>query len=223
MGIKIEVDLATASQKDIVRAAQFMLEFAGFTPVAAPADEPPQAHAVAVPPQATLVPQPPQASLVPQPPQAPGIDVDSEGLPWDVRIHAGSKAKIADGTWRQKRNLAPELVSEVTADLVQTMTAEVPAPPPPPFVGSVEPHAPPVVITPPVPVSAGVAPAAFPGSATPTFPQLMQRITSAFHAKTLAKSDIDRAVAAVGLSALPMLASRPDLVAAVANELGIPL
>ena len=42
-------------------------------------------------------------------------------MPWDGRIHSSSKAKVADGTWRQKRNLDPALLSSVTAELKQTM------------------------------------------------------------------------------------------------------
>lgn len=32
-------------------------------------------------------------------------EIDAEGLPWDARIHAGSKKKKADGTWTKRRNL----------------------------------------------------------------------------------------------------------------------
>lgn len=43
--------------------------------------------------------------------------VDAAGLPWDERIHASSKALIADGTWRKKRGVADDLVAQVEAEL----------------------------------------------------------------------------------------------------------
>jgi hypothetical protein len=185
--------------------------------------------------------------------QPSGIEVDSQGLPWDNRIHSGSRAKVSDGTWRQKRNLDPNLLAEVEGELRQTMglpysaVAAVPAipvapvtpesafiaavappppaaavPVPPPFVPSVEAFAAPVATTPPI-VSAGAAPIASPSSAPVTFPQLMQKITQAFTSKTLDQPTIQAACQSVGLSSLPMLASRPDLVAQVATALGIAL
>jgi hypothetical protein len=44
-------------------------------------------------------------------------ETDIHGLPWDERIHAGSKALNSDGSWRGKRNVDAELVAEVTAEL----------------------------------------------------------------------------------------------------------
>lgn len=41
-------------------------------------------------------------------------ELDSEGIPWDSRIHASSKAKVANGTWRIKRG-----VEDVDADKVK--------------------------------------------------------------------------------------------------------
>lgn len=211
-------------------------------------------------------PAPAPAATLPPPP--PGIEVDAQGVPWDTRIHSGSRAKIADGTWRQKRNLDPEVFKAVMDELRQTMGVERRAPQPPappapqevfaphppvppvpaavpmppvdsddngpvaapatpvvppaPFVASATPPAPPISSTPPVPASAGAAPGASPGNAV-TFPELMKRITAGFQAKTITQADIQRAVQAVKLPALPMLAARPDLVAAVATELGIAL
>src|ERR1043165_8322493 len=45
---------------------------------------------------------------MPNPEGAP--DVDSRGLPWDERIHAGTKATNADGSWRNKRGVDKALV-----------------------------------------------------------------------------------------------------------------
>ena len=285
MGIRIEVtDLENTERSALIKAAKFMLEFAGYSvepapaPVAAapvqhvwpedlPADnglpvqdaEPKPSNVFAMP----VPPAPVAAAPVtpPPPPQAPGIEVDSQGLPWDNRIHSGSRAKVADGSWRQKRNLDPNVLAQVEGELRTTMglphapesapaaaspagvfapaapEAVAPPPPPaaavpvpPPFVPNVEPIAAPAVITPPPPTApAGAATTASPSShsgaaiAPVTFPMLMQKITQAFTAKTLDQPTIQAACQAVGLPSLPMLASRPDLVAQVATILGIAL
>lgn len=54
--------------------------------------------------------------LVAQTSLAPS-NLDAKGRSWDERIHASSKAKNADGTWRAKRGVAAELVAEVEAEL----------------------------------------------------------------------------------------------------------
>lgn len=43
--------------------------------------------------------------------------LDSEGLPWDKRIHSSSKALNKDGTWRLRKNIKQELVEQVVAEL----------------------------------------------------------------------------------------------------------
>ncbi len=45
------------------------------------------------------------------------VEVDSAGMPWDERIHAKSKTKKADGTWKAGRSLDPEMVKQVEAEL----------------------------------------------------------------------------------------------------------
>lgn len=81
-----------------------------------------------VPPPVPPVPVPPPvptalAATPPAPPAAApsaaalGVEVDSAGLPWDARIHAETKTKIKDGTWRQKRGTDPALLAAVEAEL----------------------------------------------------------------------------------------------------------
>ena len=86
--------------------------------------------------QATSAPPPPVP--VPPAPSAPAASpspagVDSTGLPWDERIHSGTKAVNADGTWRARRGLNnPALVKEVEAQLRQLAGIPVSAGPLPP-------------------------------------------------------------------------------------------
>lgn len=91
----------------------------------------------------TSVPTPPAVPAPPQvaAPSAPAAamnpaDVDKHGLPWDARIHSGTKAVNADGSWRQRRGLNdPELVKRVEAELRALMAVPVSAVPLPPVSG----------------------------------------------------------------------------------------
>jgi hypothetical protein len=66
-------------------------------------------------------------------------DRDSAGLPWDARIHSASKATVADGTWRRRKNTPDETYDAVMAELRGGSAAPDPTPssstddtPPPP-------------------------------------------------------------------------------------------
>lgn len=53
---------------------------------------------------------------------AGSVDVDSEGLPWDGRIHSSNKKKIAkDDTWQLRRGIDSAVVEQVRAELRQVM------------------------------------------------------------------------------------------------------
>jgi hypothetical protein len=161
--------------------------------------------------------------------QAPGIDVDKAGLPWDGRIHASTRAKNADGTWRMRRGIEEALVAAVTGELRQTMAPVIPQPPAqavpaipkPPFVPSVVPPVPQASITPETALVGAVLTASHSDVPALTFPKLMQLITTAFTSKALSQEQIKAAIEAAGLPSLPMLASRPDLVQGVADSLGL--
>ena len=175
--------------------------------------------------------------------QAPGIEVDSAGMPWDHRIHASSRAKVADGTWRQRRNLDPNVLAQVQAEMLQVMglptptttatvtTSAIPSAPPvsvpvpPPFVPSVvEPAAPVAIAPPPLSTPAGVVTTASRSEGTPvTFPQWVPRLTKMLAAKDLHQADIAAACNSLGIPHMPALASRPDLVPSMATALGIAL
>ena len=87
-----------------------------------------------------------------------GVELDSKGLPWDGRIHAESKGKIADGTWRNKRNLDAALKAQVEAELRQVMSA-APIPPAPGVAPSpAQPVAPVTIPTAGLASSAAIAP-----------------------------------------------------------------
>jgi hypothetical protein len=65
-------------------------------------------------------------------------ELDTDGIPWDERIHATSKAKLKDGRWRRRRNLDDETFERIKQELlsakpsIDTACSEPQAPPPPP-------------------------------------------------------------------------------------------
>ena len=133
MTIKIEVDVSATPPGQLIKLAKYMLECAGYTevqqptPVAAMPSEPSHVEREAV---AAAFAEAPSLELGPdltQTTQPPGIEVDSAGMPWDHRIHASSRAKVADGTWRQRRNLDPNVLAQVQAEMLQVMGLPTPA------------------------------------------------------------------------------------------------
>lgn len=128
-------------------------------------------------------------------------------IPWDARIHAGSKAKLAKKPhgWKMKRGVSDELVDQVEAELIAAMKAS---------------PANPVESTPAPPASeptpAAPAQPAAPTGAVTTFPALMSAITS----NKIDQATVTAAVNKAGLQSLPLLAARPDLIPTVAAELG---
>jgi len=126
---------------------------------------------------------------------APIIEgLDSDGLPWDARIHSSSRAKIANGMWKLRRGLDPAIVATVTAELKGAIAAPAPsAALPAPAAATMLPPPPPPV----------------------TFPALIQKITS----RGVSVATATAAVNKVGLASFNLLAVRPDLVASVHNEL----
>lgn len=142
-------------------------------------------------------------------PATPSAELDSAGIPWDGRIHASSKAKVADNTWRLKRGVDKDLVASVTAELKAVMAI-------------------PAVVVPPVPGVPGEPPAVpYPppsGLVKPpiTFEGLMIKLGQMMATGQIAQEAINTACAAMGVT-IPTLAARQDLVPALAEKLGITL
>ena len=177
---------------------------------------------VATPATSTAVPVPP-VPAVPTVPAAPapaapavltnpaGIEVDRDGLPWDARIHASGRAKVADGTWRQKRGLkdTPELKAAVEAELRQAMGA--------PVVSVVVPT-PPVAAPPTAPVPAAPAAPTTAVQAAPseTFATLMARVGPRLMSGAITEAQSLEVLTSIGLQSYTQLIQRPDLVPAAA-------
>lgn len=153
---------------------------------------------------------------------ATSVPVDSEGLPWDGRIHSSSKEKLVkDSTWKLKRGVDKALVEQVKAELRGVMAIPTAAPvtethglhpnPNPLSVSAVN-----AIVAAQSTAPAPTAPAA--GSIT-TFAQLMAAITAAkIDQPTVAAilPTIDPAI-----TSLAVLAPRPELIPRVAAALGL--
>ena len=83
-----------------------------------------------------------------------GIELDKNGIPWDERIHAGTKRKNADGTWSLKKGVDKELAAQIIAEYQSAAPAAPSAPEKPSAPAA--PSAP----TPPAPPSAPSKPSA---------------------------------------------------------------
>ena len=65
------------------------------------------------------------------------VELDKNGIPWDERIHAGTKRKNADGTWSMKKGVDKDLYAEIMAELTAAagksdpVVDQKPAPTPP--------------------------------------------------------------------------------------------
>lgn len=149
--MRINIDIDPTIPDDTRRARQLLdLIVQSHAPTTieppAPAITPPPPPAPAAPGPAAVPPPPPP----PAPPSdgtataaevaadvrsvAAGVELDSAGFPWDATLHAASRKKIADGTWRRKRGVKPEDVAAHFASrgVAPPPPADVPPPPPPP-------------------------------------------------------------------------------------------
>ncbi len=132
-------------------------------------------------------------------PAGNSVEVDSAGLPWDGRIHSGGKTKLADGTWRDKRGVDNSEREAIVAELTKVMA--IPTPPAEDWeqlAAETKENAP--------------APASI-----KTLPEFVRAVTGA----KLGNMMVTEAVKSVGLESITQLGARPDLIPAVAAELGL--
>jgi len=156
-------------------------------------------------------------------------NLDANGLPWDARIHAGSKAKLQDGTWRKKRGVDEEDYNRVVEELKQLMAAPVLTPEP--VAGGLlgvalengAPDGVAVVIAPPVPSPevAGIVPTE-PEPTPDTFPAFLKAVTMKVQAKELTIEEVNNALQPHGVANLQLLGGRPDLIPQIWADLVAP-
>lgn len=148
--------------------------------------------------------------------------VDSAGNPWDERIHASSRATVADGTWRMKRGASDELVAQVRAEWDAKLRPAPVAPPPTEAERLQADH---VATMPPDPATVGfggasaVPPPPAPADTWPTdilgardesltpFQQFMQWVMPKIQSAQLTNARLLEVLNANGVPLLPSLAS----------------
>jgi hypothetical protein len=157
----ITITITGASADEALRCMRQLAHADGQEqPAAPPPPQDGQEQPAAPPP-----PQDGQEQPAAPPPPQDGQELDSEGNPWDSRIHAPSRIRNKDGRWRIKRGVDRDLVDQVTSENRAILAAtppqdqpDAPPPPPPPQDGQDQPDAPP----PPPPQDGQEQPAAPP-------------------------------------------------------------
>jgi hypothetical protein len=159
-------------------------------------------------------------------------------MPWDGRIHASSKAKVADGSWRYKRGVDDTTIAPIEAEIRAALAAPVggsPAFAPHPFYEPAPVVAPPqaaaVAAIPAAPIPAAPAPVVAPPPAAPvavpvppvtaitTYDTLMAALPPKIVSGELTAAQMQEACEQYGVPSIAALAQRPDLVPFIAAML----
>lgn len=154
-----------------------------------------------------------------------GVEVDSEGHPYDVRIHSGGKTKIGNGTWKLAKGMAakPEYVAQINAQNKSLMATPLPAALPVSNVVAL-PTLPATTVAalPDLPALPPVAAVAAPDAeiVVTDYPSFAQYVAQQVLIRPAgAKGELDKGLAHYGLvdasgaADLTALAHRPDVVA----------
>lgn len=150
----------------------------------------------------TIPPPPPVADAQQEQSSSDAGELDKNGLPWDARIHASTKGKNQDGSWKALRGVDKSIVPGIEAELRARVgtPAPVPAaeqtPPPPPPIPTDDQAPPP---PPPVP-SDSEAPPPPPGLVT--MQQAFQRATAMKQQKLIDQEGLNTCLQMVGLSTM---------------------
>lgn len=149
------------------------------------------------------------------------VRLDSAGMPYDIRIHSGAMSTKKDGTWTAKRGVSDLVIAQVEGEHRaagyggQTLTTVVGS-----GVTTVTPT--PAVVTPP-PSGVAPPPAAVPGPPTDAnaFRELVNVMGTKMQGGELNKAQIDGALAAIGLKAIPELQQNLHLIDTLKLHLGL--
>lgn len=177
-------------------------------------------HAVVpdTPPAPVTPPIPALAPFRPHENICASAELDAAGLPWDKRIHASTRTKVAAGTWKYARGVADDYIAQVERELRAVQNIPAPAVSnvaPDGFDNTPVPYTAPAAVAPTPIVPLPPVPAA-PTAALPmTFAQLMQHITPMLVSGKLTQPMLQGVVGTLGLPHLAALGARPDLVETV--------
>jgi len=245
MPTTLTVDLDTLTPETAQKIAGFVLALAGFededtpelpnpTNVFGPAstlDPPPPAPAIPAPPVALtgivanagphlVIPAPPaQAPAAAPIPPAPGVvDLDKNGLPWDGRIHAATKARNKDNSWKTRRGVEDVTIAQVESELRRLMA--IPSPqhgPAAPVVVSTVAAPAAFIPIPPAPAPAAPSPIQITPQMQADYVSFIGSTSNGIHAGKLTEQELLQCLASVGVDSLPLLGARLDLLPSVAG------
>lgn len=185
-------------------------------------------HPIQEEPRETVVPSPPAAGQrLPDVP-APPVLLDSAGVAWNPEVHSESQSKVADGTWRKRRNTGAK---NTTAESVPPgVTVVTPSPAaiyqngekvadgvPGDWVEGAYKFPPPSDVPPPPFPTAPVASA--PVLPVETFIELMTRLAQYFKDKKMTTPDVIRICQKHGISSLQECSKRKELIVPVCIDL----
>lgn len=155
----------------------------------------------------------PAADVQITPQEIANAELDADGLPWDERIHAGSKTRTQKGIWTSRRGLDEAVRDAVVAELRQMYPATPVAPVAPVAAAPVAPVVEAAPVTEAAPVAPVISIAPAPSQLTP-YSQLVDWIAkNTGVGKSLPANWADEQFAANGMS-LPQLATNHELSAA---------
>lgn len=175
-----------------------------------------EASTSAPPPPVATAPTTTTLGAVSSAAPAASVELDSKGLPWDERIHASTKSKLASGEWKNKRGVPPERITAVEGELRASLGAA-----PAPLAVAAAP------LPPVAPIATTQAPAAPVGASSPTtttlppaapvvdpadFTQLMPRVSAAVAGGVLPATALNDACVANGLPSIVGLQQNPAYV-----------
>jgi len=169
-----------------------------------------------------------EGAMPPPAPIAPSVatvETDARGLPWDERIHAGTKTKMANGEWKKRRGVDTNTVVSVEAELRALMAIPTGASPDlddakvndalatlaeltgSPTAPAAVPPAPPAAAVPPTPPPAPSA------TAPANFPQFLKAVSDLIAAGRITLPRItDDVLVPAGIASMTLVASRQDLI-----------
>lgn len=160
--------------------------------------------------------------------EEPAGDLDTNGIPWDERIHSGTKKQNKDGTWARRRNTDDAVYEQVMAELKAAHVALVGdsaasafgTQAPPAVPGPPAPPAPPAVPVPPAPpaASAPPAPAPVPASTPPSptaavdvsFPAIMRTVTELQRDGKIDRAGVNEVLGQMGVASIGLLVSASE-------------
>jgi hypothetical protein len=153
---------------------------------------------------------------------ANGVLRDKAGLPWDERIHATTKTCKKDGTWKILRGAQPLIVEQVEAELKAAMAAPDPSaatttPVTADVLAEVAFHSANTSATSDTTIADAIA--AVPDEQK--FPDLMAALTPKFQDGSVTMETVNAACLELGLQQLALAATRPDLIPALVQKLGL--